>query len=86
MSVITLKDGRVLNGVVINATGRILTVQTQNEQVKLDRNDVEEMQGTPVSLMPEGMLTTLSESEVRDLISYLMSRQQVALPMEVKKK
>lgn len=86
MSVITLKDGRVLNGVVINTTGRILTVQTQNEQIKLDRNDVEEMQGTPVSLMPEGMLTTLSEAEVCDLITYLMSRRQVPLPMEARQK
>jgi hypothetical protein len=38
------------------------------------------MQDSKLSLMPEGLLESLSETQVRDLISYLMYPSQVPLP------
>jgi putative membrane-bound dehydrogenase-like protein len=80
MSVVTLKNGRVLTGVVGEKTDRTLTVQTQTEKIKLERSDIDDIQNTSLSLMPEGLLNPLGETQVRDLIAYLMSPQQVPLP------
>jgi putative heme-binding domain-containing protein len=80
MSVIRLADGRVVNGVVLRRAGQALTVQTQKEEITLAASDVEEMQPTALSLMPDGILEPLTRDQVRDLFSYLMSSEQVALP------
>ncbi len=85
MSVILLKDGRVLNGVVTQKTGKTMTVQTQKEKVIVQNSDVEEIQPTKLSLMPEGQLTQMTEAQVSNLIAYLMSPRQVTLPEETKK-
>jgi hypothetical protein len=39
-----------------------------------------EIRQTAESLMPEGLLTNLTEAEVRDLVGYLQSTAQVPLP------
>jgi putative heme-binding domain-containing protein len=80
MSVVLLDDGRVLNGVVTTTTDRTITLQTPTEAVVLDRESIEELRETNLSLMPEGQLDRLSREEIRDLIAYLMSPSQVALP------
>ena len=80
MSVVILDDGRVLNGVVTNPTERTITLQTPTEPVVIDRESIDEMRETDLSLMPEGQLDRLTPDEVRDLIAYLMSPTQVELP------
>jgi putative membrane-bound dehydrogenase-like protein len=80
MSVVSLKNGRVLTGVVGEKTERTLAVQTPAERVRLDRSEIEEVQPTKLSLMPEGLLAPLRDEQVRDLIGYLMSHEQVPLP------
>ena len=80
MSVINLKDGRTLNAVIGARTDRTLTLQTMTEKLTLERADVKSIEESKLSLMPEGLLEALSETQVRDLIAYLMSRQPVALP------
>ncbi len=64
-------DGRLLNGVVPEETTRTITLQTPTERIVLDRADIEEMKPTSVSMMPEGLLDTLTADERRDLIAYL---------------
>jgi putative membrane-bound dehydrogenase-like protein len=78
--VVVLDDGRVLNGVITDQNERTLTLQTAQDPVTLDRQAIEEMQPTSNSLMPDGLLQNLSEGDVVDLVSYLMSVEQVALP------
>ncbi len=80
MVVAALRDGRVLNGLVRAQTDRTLTLQTQTESLVLDRREIEELRPSPLSLMPEGLIDPLSEAEVRDLISYLMTPTQVPRP------
>jgi putative membrane-bound dehydrogenase-like protein len=80
MSVVTLKDGRVLNGVVGARTGRTLTLQTPTEKLTLERAEVEKIEDSTLSLMPEGLLEAMTAGQVRDLIAYLQSPQQVPLP------
>jgi putative membrane-bound dehydrogenase-like protein len=80
VTVITTTEGRVISGIVARETGQTLTVQTQNETINLAKEDVESRKKTTLSMMPEGMLATLSEAEVRDLLAYLAGPNQVALP------
>jgi putative membrane-bound dehydrogenase-like protein len=82
MSVLTLADGRVLNGLVLAETDATLTLRTATETVTLDRTDVEDRRQVPLSLMPENQLQTLTPDQIRDLIGYLQTREQVALPTE----
>ncbi|HEX6987176.1 MAG TPA: hypothetical protein VF170_17485, partial [Planctomycetaceae bacterium] len=81
-AVVVLADGRVLTGVVVSRTDSRLTLQTATEKLTLDAADVEEVQVTDQSLMPNGLLDRLSPEEVRDLIGYLSGKGQVALPSE----
>jgi putative membrane-bound dehydrogenase-like protein len=78
MTVIRLEDGRVLMGVVLQKSEQVLTLQTAEEKVSLPVAEIEEMQQTTKSLMPEGLLDTLTEQQMRDLFAYLQSTQQVA--------
>ncbi len=80
MSVVTLKDGRVLTGVVGGQAGRTLAVQTQTEPLTVERSEVDSVRPTAQSLMPDALLGELRDEQVRDLIAYLMSPRQVALP------
>jgi hypothetical protein len=72
----------VLTGVVGAKTERTLAVQTQTERLQVERAEIDEIRGTALSLMPEGLLTPLRDEQVSDLIAYLMSQQQVPLPSE----
>ncbi len=78
MAVVSLHDGRVLNGLVRNPTERTVTIRTQQEAVVLDRRDVERIDPSAQSLMPEGLLDALGPDGARDLIAYLMHPVQVA--------
>ena len=79
MVVVAMKDGRVLNGLVRAKTDRTLTLQTQTEALVLDRREIDGLQPSPGSLMPDGLLSPLSETETLALFSYLMHRTQVPL-------
>ena len=80
MVVVAMNDGRTLTGLVRARTDRTLTLQTQTEALVLDRREIERLEPSPQSLMPDGLLSQLSESECRDLIAYLMNRTQVPVP------
>ncbi len=82
MQVIALKDGRVINGVIVGQDEKTLTVQTQQEKVVIDQAEVEQQKQTSLSLMPDGLLKTLSADDARDLLAYLMGRSQVPLAAE----
>ena len=77
MSVVRLKDGRVLTGVLGLQRGRTITLQTPKEKLLLDQGLVAEVKPTALSLMPDGLLDQLKPGQVRDLLSYLMSPVQV---------
>jgi putative heme-binding domain-containing protein len=80
MSTVVLSDGRVLNGILNDQSRPTVTIQTPTERLVVNRSDIEEVRKSELSLMPEGQLDVLPKNEVRDLIGYLMSPQQVPLP------
>ena len=42
-----------------------------NQETLLSRGDIKTLEATPVSLMPPGLLTGMSDAELRDLFAYL---------------
>lgn len=80
LNVLTLKDGRVLNGMVSAKTDRTLTLKTMTEPVTVERSEIVKQEELPQSLMPEGLVQAFSREQVRDLIAYLMHPVQVPLP------
>ena len=77
VSVIKLKDGRILTGVIPEQNERAITVQSQIERVTIERTNIAELNQLTISLMPEGQLGALGEEQARNLIAYLMSDGQV---------
>lgn len=81
LSIIALQDGRVLNGVIGAQTERTVAIQTASENLVIERDQIDEIQPSELSLMPEGQLNAFSADEVRDLVGYLMSNTGRQPPM-----
>ncbi len=76
-TVATLVDGRTLTGLLRDANARTVTLVTQGERVTLERREIARLDTLDQSLMPDGLLDGLAESEARDLVVYLMQPRQV---------
>lgn len=73
MTLLQLKDGRTLTGVIPEQSDRTLTLQTPAERLTLEKSQITTQQQLPISFMPEGLLAAIGEDQVRHLIAYLMS-------------
>jgi len=80
LSVVELTDGRIITGVIGNPTRPTVAIQTAKEQLIVRRNEIDIIRKTTHSLMPDGLLDQMSETDVLKLIAYLQSRGQVPLP------
>ncbi len=80
MNTLTLKDGRVLGGIVAETNERTLTLRTPTEPLTIERSEIVKQEVSPLSMMPEGLLQVFQPDQVRDLIAYLMHPAQVPLP------
>lgn len=71
-------DGKVIVGRIVNLAGDSVRVQTNmldpGALVGVDRRQIEEMMPAKSSMMPTGLLDTMTEKEVLDLMAYLLSR------------
>ena len=71
---VEMKDGRSLAGLIVEQSASALTLlDAQNQRTVLNRADVKEIVPSATSLMPEGLLETLTPQQVRDLFSYLQA-------------
>jgi putative heme-binding domain-containing protein len=70
VKVVSLR-GRVLTGIVKQENEKVLTLQTATEEVRIAKSDIEEREQQRTSLMPEGQLAMLKDTEIRDLLAYL---------------
>ncbi len=71
---IITEDGRLVSGIVVEETDRSVTIATVNQRVVLSKEDIDERQVSPVSMMPEGQFDKLSRQQIRDLVGYLATR------------
>lgn len=77
VTVVELKDGRVINGIVKAEDTNTVTLQTATDRIVVATQDIESRQQQPVSMMPEGLLNRMTIDDVRDLVKYLGSPHQV---------
>ena len=82
---IATTDGRVVTGRIVNLNGDNMMISPDmldpNRMINVKRAEIEEITPSPVSMMPEGLLNTLKEDEVLDLMAYLLSRGDRQNPM-----
>jgi putative heme-binding domain-containing protein len=78
MSLIETDAGEVVKGRVVSESGDSLIVVTDPEDsskvAEINKKSIEAIKPSPVSLMPEKLLEPLNETEVFDLLAYLLSR------------
>tara|TARA_B100001057_G_scaffold127737_1_gene126713 strand:+ start:13075 stop:14214 length:1140 start_codon:yes stop_codon:yes gene_type:complete len=80
MVTITSKDGQLSVGNVIEETANKVVLNMVGQQSVIAKSDVQTRVTSKVSMMPEGLLLALKDSEILDLIKYLRTDKQVPLP------
>jgi putative heme-binding domain-containing protein len=82
---VVTSDGKVVTGRIVNFSGNKISINTNmldpTAIESVDRRTVEELETSPVSMMPSGLLNTLNESELLDLFAFLLSRGDRNIPM-----
>jgi putative heme-binding domain-containing protein len=79
-TIIETTDGRIITGIVRNRDTTSISVTIPNETIILPRDEIASQQRAEKSMMPDDLLKTLSEHEVRSLVAYLASPAQAPLP------
>ena len=74
------KDGEVVSGIVTREDDAMLTVTTESGPTHIDRKEIKDLRKSELSMMPEGLLATLKQEEVFNLVAYLRTPAQVPLP------
>lgn len=78
---VATEDGRILTGLMTDQTPSTITIRGANNQVTtIPREEIDILQATSTSLMPEGLLRDLSEQEVTALFHYLMQPTPTETP------
>lgn len=83
--VITTDDGKLVTGRIINLAGNNIMLNTDmfnpTAITNVDHRKVETIATSKISMMPAGLIDTLQEGEIFDLIAYILSRGDAGLPM-----
>ena len=70
--IVVTTSGRVVTGLIAEQDAASVTLITpESKRVKLSREEIDEINESDISQMPEKILETLSPQELRDLFSYL---------------
>jgi putative heme-binding domain-containing protein len=80
VSLVNMRDDQVLTGILTAQSGQSITVQTVSDRLTLPRQDVDSIQESALSMMPDGILESLSEQQILDLVAYLRSSNPVPAP------
>lgn len=76
---VATEDGRILDGFLADQDAKVVVLRgSDGQNITIERSKIRVMKVTGRSLMPEGLLDALSESQVRDLFGYLRSSQPLS--------
>jgi putative heme-binding domain-containing protein len=71
-------DGRIVVGRIVNLSNDDVRVNTNmldpGSTTAVNRNNIESMKPSKISMMPAGLLDTFKEDEILDLMAYMLSR------------
>ena len=72
MYVVKLKNGQILSGIMAGQDAKGITLRDiANQLTPVKQSDVASLEASPISLMPQGLLTGISDADLRDLFAYL---------------
>jgi len=77
MTILLTNDDRLFNGLVTDETDRTLSIQTATERLNFDKTKLQSRRMTDKSPMPDGLLTSLSAAEIRNLVRYLQQPTKI---------
>jgi len=77
VSNIYMKDGDAYSGIITKEDEHTISVTVESGVQILQREDIKEIRRSELSMMPEGLLTPLSNTELINLVSYLRTTSQV---------
>ena len=80
VSIVHMKDGDAFSGIVTKEDDSSIHLATESAVQTLEKAEVKEVRTSELSMMPEGLLTPLSKQDVVNLVAYLQTQSQVALP------
>lgn len=78
-TVIELKNGRFLTGMIRDENANTLTVVGANETLTLSKADIEDRKASDLSMMPDNLLANLDNRQIRDLLAYLRHPSQTPI-------
>ena len=71
-------DGRRISGRIVNLAGDSMSINTDmldpNKMTNVNRNQIDTIASSKISMMPEGLIDTLNRDEILDLAAYMYSR------------
>jgi hypothetical protein len=71
LHVLTLKDGRIVSGMIRSDAADLVTEQTLSNEEQVRKSDIASRQTLGVSMMPTGLFSALTNEQMRDLVAYL---------------
>lgn len=78
--VLQTTDGRTLTGFLADQDNQVVVVRSaEGQNVTVPRTEIEELRAAGQSVMPEGLLKSLSDAQARDLFAYLRGTQPLAV-------
>ena len=78
MVVVTTRDGRTYLGNVVSETDRQVSLRVVGqERVIVNKSDIQSREDTPNSMMPPGLLNTMTDQEVLNLVAYLKTQEEL---------
>jgi putative heme-binding domain-containing protein len=76
--VVTTTAGKQVVGRIVNLHGDTIHINTDmldpNKLLGVNRNQIDTIETSKISMMPEGLIDTLNHEEILDLVAYLYSR------------
>lgn len=72
-------DDRFISGILKQQDEKSVTLVTANETLTIPRDEIASLRESELSMMPEELLQTFTDQEVRDLIYYLRQPSQAPL-------
>ncbi|MEM7234943.1 MAG: hypothetical protein AAF517_22380, partial [Planctomycetota bacterium] len=79
LNVFVTRKGGIVSGLIEKETESALMVRTVDDLIVLPKRDIVQKTIEDSSMMPEGLLSNLSDLELHDLLAYLKSKAQVPL-------
>ncbi|HEY0550913.1 MAG TPA: hypothetical protein VGF13_15015, partial [Verrucomicrobiae bacterium] len=71
MTSVETKDGETLSGLKVNETGSAITLRTTTGETVVPKSGITSRRLAEQSLMPEGLMESLSEREQIELLKFL---------------